>query len=116
MSASFHFERGLLVLVNNARMGILEVILRPRFDDCKDISDKIFFHYDLYDGPIVFTELTQEEYMKAYYIMLKAFEVDLDKNSELEDSSKKIAIDLWLNEFKPKMKSASLYNDEIKNV
>ncbi|WP_392551411.1 hypothetical protein RHO14_07920 [Orbus wheelerorum] len=109
MSATFSFGNDLIVVVNNAGMGILDRVLRPCFNNYSALSEKIYFHYDLYDGPIDFSELTSEQYMKAYGIMKDIFENDLQNNLSIGDSSCQWAIDLWFNEIKPKMQCSPLY-------
>lgn len=108
MSGTFCFGDDLVVVVNNAGMGVLDNLLRPFFKD-KEIGEKIYFHYDLYDGPIDFSVLTSEQYMEAYTTMLKAFESDLKENPIIDNHSRQWAVGLWFNELKPKMQSSPLY-------
>lgn len=113
MSGTLCFWDDLVVVVNNAGMGVLDELLRPYFNNYKYINDKIYYHYDLYDGPIDFTELTSEQYMEAYKIMQKAFENDLQNKPIISDRSRQWAVELWLNEIKPKMQSSPLYRSVI---
>ena len=74
----FYF-RGAVAL-NSSSTDFIAHLLKPYIkeelgDEC---TEKIFAAYGDWFGPIIFSKLTQDEYMKCYTIMKKIFEEDLN--------------------------------------
>ncbi|GKX56135.1 hypothetical protein SOASR030_22470 [Leminorella grimontii] len=109
MSGALVFGKDIMITLNSASTGFIAEFLRPYLNINQEISEKIYFHYDLYDGFIDFTELTSEQYLEAYGIMKKAFENDLKNEPVIGGRSRQWAVDLWFNEIKPKMQISPLY-------
>ena len=79
----------------------------------KEVMEKVYETYDIYDDTLDFSALSSEDYMRCYSQLVTAFETVLSAVPIINGKSRQWAINIWYDEIKPKMQASPLYDPNL---
>ena len=112
--SKLYLETGAVAL-NSSSTDFIAHLLKPYIKEelGDESTEKIFAAYDEWFGPIIFSELTQDDYMRYYTIMKKVFEEDLCLNQEQSKELVQWVVKMWYDEIKPKMRRSPQFKEIV---